>query len=99
MLQQLQSLQEDMLKAQDEIAEMTVEASVGGGVVTAVITGERRVQSLTIMPEVLDPDDVEMLQDMVIAAVNQGLEQIDDATTERMSDVTGGIDIPDIGLG
>jgi hypothetical protein len=88
-----------MLKAQDEIAEMTVEASVGGGVVTAVVTGERRVKSLTIMPEVLDPDDVEMLQDMVVAAVNQGLEQVDQATAEKMSDVTGGIDIPDIGLG
>ncbi|HDQ73740.1 MAG TPA: YbaB/EbfC family nucleoid-associated protein [Chloroflexi bacterium] len=99
MLQQLQSLQEDMLKAQDEIAEMTFEASVGGGVVTVLVDGERRVRSLTIDPDVLDPDDVEMLQDMVIAAVNQGLEQIDQATAERMSDVTGGVDIPDIGLG
>jgi len=94
MLQQLQGLQEDMLKAQDELAEMVVTATVGGGAVTATVTGERRVQSLTIEPEVVDSEDVEMLQDLVIAAVNEGLEQIDRTTSERMAAFTGGFDIP-----
>jgi DNA-binding YbaB/EbfC family protein len=94
MLQQLQSLQDDMLKAQDELTEMVVTATVGGGAVTATVTGERRVESLTIEPEVVDPEDVEMLQDLVIAAVNEGLEQIDRITSERMAAFTGGFDIP-----
>jgi len=94
MLQQVQSLQEDMLKAQEEIAAMTVTATAGGGAVTAVVTGERRVQSLIIAPEVVDPEDVEMLQDLVVAAVNEGLEQVDRALAERMSAFTGGLGIP-----
>ena len=94
MLQQLQSLQGDMFRAQEELAAMTITATVGGGAVTAVVTGERRVQSLTIAPEVVDPEDVEMLQDLVIAAVNEGMEQVDQATTERMSALTGGLGIP-----
>jgi DNA-binding YbaB/EbfC family protein len=97
MLQQLQSLQEDMLKAQEEIATMVVTATAGGGAVTAVVTGERRVQSLSILPEVVDPDDVEMLQDLVTAAVNEGLDQVDQVTTERMSAFTGGLGIPGLG--
>jgi DNA-binding YbaB/EbfC family protein len=94
MLQQLQSLQEDMLRAQEEVAAMVVTATAGGGAVTAVVTGERRVQSLTIAPEVVDHEDVEMLQDLVVAAVNEGLEQVDRATSERMAAFTGGISIP-----
>jgi len=94
MLQQVQSLQEDMLKAQEEIAATTVTATAGGGAVTAVVTGERRVQSLAIAPEVVDPEDVEMLQDLVVAAVNEGLEQVDRALAERMSAFTGGLGIP-----
>ena len=94
MIEQLQGLQEDMLKAQDEVAAMTVTATAGGGAVTAVVTGERRVQSLTIAPEVVGPEDVEMLQDLVIAAVNEGLEQVDRTTAERMSAFTGGLGIP-----
>jgi DNA-binding YbaB/EbfC family protein len=94
MLKQLQTLQEDMLAAQDELAAMVVTSTAGGGAVTAEITGERRVQSLTIEPEVVDPEDVEMLQDLVIAAVNEGLEQVDRTTAERMSAFTGGLGIP-----
>ncbi len=94
MLQQLQGLQEDVLKAQDEIAAMVVTATAGGGAVTAVITGGRRVQSLTVAPEVVDPEDVEMLQDLVIAAINEGLEQVDRVTAERMAAFTGGLGIP-----
>jgi hypothetical protein len=94
MLKQLQSLQEDMLQAQDEIAAMEIDTSAGGGAVTAVVTGDRRVKSLTIDPEVVDPEDVEMLQDLVIAAVNDGLDQVDEATAEKMSSLTGGLGIP-----
>jgi len=94
MLKQLQTLQEDMLKAQDELAAMVVTSTVGGGAVTATVTGERRVRSLTIAPEVVDPEDVEMLQDLVIAAVNGGLEQVDQAAAERMSALAGGLGIP-----
>ena len=91
MLRQLQSLQEDLLKAQEEIAAMTVTATAGGGAVTAVISGDRRIQSLAIQPEVVDPDDVEMLQDLILAAVNQGLEQMEKEAAEKMSEVTGGL--------
>jgi DNA-binding YbaB/EbfC family protein len=94
MLQQLQSLQAEMLKAQDEVTSMVVTATAGGGAVTATVTGEKRVQAITIDPEVVDPEDVEMLQDLVVAAVNSGLEQIDEAMTEKMQPFTGGLDIP-----
>ncbi len=97
MLGQLQSLQEDMLAAQDELAGMVVTSTVGGGAVTAEVTGERRVQSITIAPEVVDPEDVEMLQDLVIAAVNEGLEQVDQVSAERMSAFTGGLGITGLG--
>jgi DNA-binding YbaB/EbfC family protein len=94
MLQQLQTLQEDVLKAQDELTDMVVTATAGGGAVTATVTGERRVQSLTIDPEVVDPEDVEMLQDLVVAAVNGGLEQVDQAMADRMGNLTAGLGIP-----
>jgi len=96
LLQQLQSLQDDVLKAQEEATEMVFTATVGGGAVAATVTGERRVQSLTIAPEVVDPEDVEMLQDLVVAAVNEGLEQVERATAERLAQITGGLglDIP-----
>jgi len=93
-LQQLQSLQEDMLEAQEDVATMVVTATAGGGAVTAVVTGERLLQSLTIAPEVVDPEDVEMLQDLVIAAINEGLAQIDQAMAERMVAFTSGLGIP-----
>ncbi len=83
-----------MLEAQDEIAEMTVTATAGGGMVTAVVNGERKVESLTIAPEVINPDDIEMLQDLVIAAINEGMEQVDQATSEQMEALTAGLGIP-----
>jgi len=91
MLQQLQGLQEDMMKAQEEIAEMSVTATAGGGAVEVTVTGERRIETIRIQPEVVDPDDVEMLQDLIIAAINNGLEQIDEASAEHLSEVTGGL--------
>lgn len=97
MLQQVQTLQEEMLRTQDEIAGTVFTATSGGGAVAATITGERRVQSLTIAPEVVDPEDVEMLQDLVVAAVNSGLEQADRAAAERMKVYTEGLGIPGLG--
>ena len=91
MLQQLQGLQQEMLEAQEEIAEKTFTATVGGGIVEAVVTGDRKVKNLVIDPEVVDPDDVEMLQDLVIAAINKAMDQIDEAAADRMADLTGGL--------
>lgn len=90
-LQQLQSLQQEMLEAQEEIAEQTFTATVGGGIVSAVVTGDRKLVELTIEPEVVDPEDVQMLQDLVVAAVNKAMEQIDQASADRMADFTGGL--------
>ena len=97
MLKQLQSLQENVLKAQEEITEMNVTATVGGGAVTAVVSGARRLLSIAIEPDVIDPEDVEMLQDLVVAAVNEGLEQIDKAAADRLSAATGGLNGPGLG--
>jgi DNA-binding YbaB/EbfC family protein len=97
MLRQLQGLQENLLKAQEEVAAMTVEVSAGGGAVTVSVSGERRIQSITIQPEVVDPEDVEMLQDLIVAAVNQALEQVDKAAAEKVGAVTGGLGLPGIG--
>lgn len=91
MLQQLQGLQQEMLEAQEKIAEETFTATAGGGIVTAVVTGERRLKELRVDPEVVDPDDVEMLQDLIMVAVNKAMEKIEEATSERMADLTGGL--------
>ena len=96
MLQQLQSLQAEMVKAQEEVTSMVVTSTAGGGAVTATVTGEKRVQAIAIDPDVVDPEDVEMLQDLVVAAVNSGLEQIDEAMSEKMQPFTGGLDIPGV---
>ncbi len=98
-MQRLQSLQEEMIALQEEVAEMVVTETAGGGAVSATVTGERRLRSLQIAPEVVDPDDVEMLQDLIVAAVNSGLEQIDRTMEERMAAMSGGLDIPGLGLG
>lgn len=95
-LDQLQGLQEKMLEAQDEIAEMTVTATAGGGAVEVVVNGEKHIESLTITPEVVDPEGIEMLQDLITAAINKGMEQIDEAATERMSGLTSGLGIQDL---
>ena len=94
MMRQAQELQKRMLKLQQELEEGTVEASAGGGVVTAVVNGKLRLESLTIDPEAVDPDDVEMLQDLVIAAVNDGIEKSQETAAKRMSALTGGLNIP-----
>ena len=94
MLRQAQKMQEEMLKAQEELGEKTVEASVGGGVVTVVANGKKEIVEVTIKPEAVDPDDVEMLQDLIVSAVNEAMRKADDMAASSMSKITGGMNIP-----
>lgn len=94
MLKQAQKMQEEMKKAQEEMETSEYESSVGGGVVTARVNGKKELLALTISPEAVDPDDVEMLQDLVISAVNAAMAQADAAAVESMSKATGGLNIP-----
>ena len=93
-LQQMQAMQRQMEALQAEIEEKEVTTTAGGGAVTAVINGKKEVVSLEIKPEVVDPDDVEMLQDLIIVAVNEGLRQIDEISNNEMGKLTGGLGIP-----
>lgn len=90
LMRQAQKLQADMEKAQEEIKALEIEASAGGGMVTVKVSGEKRITSIEIKPEVVDPDDVEMLQDLVAAAVNEAMAQLEAASEEKMSKVSGG---------
>jgi hypothetical protein len=96
MMKQVQKIQADMVRLQEELGERTVEATVGGGVVTAVANGRQELLSIQIKPEAIDPDDVEMLQDLVLTAVNEALRQAREMVAEEMSKLTGGINIPGI---
>ena len=90
LMAQMQKMQEDMAVAQKELENQTVTVTAGGGAISIVITGHQRVQSIAIEPELLDPEDVEMLQDMLVAAVNSAIEQSQALAAERMEGVTGG---------
>jgi len=96
MMQQLQKLQEEMLQAQEALGEETVEVTVGGGALTLVMTGHQKVQSVTIDPGVVDPEDVELLEDLIIAAVNEAVDRSQEMASERMGRFTAGlgIDLP-----
>lgn len=93
-----QQMQADMAKVQAELDALTLEGSAGGGAVTAVVNGRQELVALRIDPEVVDPDDVEMLQDLVTAAVNDGLRRVKETAEEKMGRVTGGMRLPP-GLG
>jgi len=97
MLKQAQKLQAKMLRMQDELAEKTVESSAGGGMVRVVADGRQRVRSIRIEKEVVDPDDVEMLQDLVLAAVNDALNKAQEIVSSEMAKLTGGMNIPGLG--
>jgi nucleoid-associated protein EbfC len=90
----LQQMQAQMLKIQKELGEQTVEATAGGGAVKIVITGQQRVQAVTLDATVVDPDDVEMLQDLMVAAFNEALQKSQELAASRMSALTGGLKIP-----
>jgi hypothetical protein len=93
-MKQAQMMQQKMAKLQEEAAERTAEASAGGGAVKAVVSGKNQILSLTIQKDAVDPEDVEMLQDMVKAAVNEALAKVQSEMAEQMSKVTGGLNIP-----
>ena len=93
-LRQAQMLQEQMVKAQEEFEASTVEASAGGGAVTVAVQGNHKVQAITIAPEVVDPDDVEMLQDLIMAAFNECIDKLEAARAEKMGPLAGGLQLP-----
>jgi DNA-binding YbaB/EbfC family protein len=94
MMRQAQALQRKLLKAQEELAELEVTASAGGGMVTCVVTGSGEVRAITINPEAVDPDDVELLQDMVVAAVNEALRSSKELEQSKLGGLAGGLGLP-----
>ena len=97
MMKQVQKMQADMIKAQEALANETIEASAGGGMVTVTITGDLQVKDIVIAPDAIDPDDPELLQDMVLAAVNEAIRQAQELAATRMSGLTGGMDLGALG--
>lgn len=93
-MKQAQKLQAQMLKVQEELAQKTVESSVGGGMVKAVANGKQELVSIKIEPEVIDKDDAELLEDLVLSAVNDALKKAQEMVSEEMSKLTGGLNIP-----
>ena len=94
MVQQAQKAQQELVRVQDELGSVMVDGSAGGGVVNAVVTGKQELISVTIDPSAVDPEDVDMLQDLIVAAVNDALGNSRRLAEERMSAVTGGLQIP-----
>jgi len=94
MMKQAQKLQAKMLKMQEELAEKTVETSAGGGMINVVANGRQQIISISIDKEVVDPDDVDMLQDLVLAAVNDALNKAQEMVASEMGKITGGMNIP-----
>lgn len=94
MMRQAQQLQKRMEELQTELESATVEATVGGGVVSVVVTGKMTIESITIDPEVVSADDVDILEDLVTAAVNEGLAKAQEMANSKMSELTGGLNIP-----
>lgn len=94
MMKQAQKLQSKMLKLQEELAEKTVETSAGGGMIKVVANGRQQIVSIAIDKEVVDPEDVEMLQDLILAAVNDALNKAQEMVAGEMSKLTGGFNLP-----
>lgn len=94
MMRQAQKMQAQLAKAQEEIKDMSYEASAGGGMVKAVALGDGTIKSITIEKIAVDPDDVDMLEDMVLAAVNEALRGIGELSSQRLNAVTGGMNLP-----
>lgn len=94
MMKQAQKMQAELARAQEEIKDMTFEATAGGGMVKVVANGDMTVDSIVIDPEAVDPEDVEMLQDMVAAAVNEALRGVSEISSQRLNAATGGLNIP-----
>ena len=94
MIKQAQKMQQEMLRMQQEMEAKEYQAAAGGGVVIATVSGKRELKALTIDPEAVDPDDVEMLQDMIVAAVNQAMRAAEDEASSSMQKLTGGMGLP-----
>jgi len=94
MMKQAQKMQRQMEEMQADMANKSLEVSAGGGAIKVTINGEKQITDLTISRDVVDPDDVEMLQDLVISAVNEAIRQMDESTSAQMSKITGGMNLP-----
>ena len=94
MLGQIQKLQADMVKAQEALADETLEVTAGGGAIAIVVTGQQRLKSIKLSPEVVDPNDLEMLQDLLVAAVNEAIERSQAYAAQKLQGLTGGLGIP-----
>lgn len=94
MMKKVQKLQAEMAKLQEELKARSLEVSTGGGAVKVVITGEKKIQSIKIAPSAVDPEDVEMLEDLVAAAVNEAINKVDDMMAQEMGKLTGGLNLP-----
>ena len=94
MMKQAQKMQQDMLRMQEELAAKEYDATAGGGVVRAVVDGSHQVKAIEIDPEAVDPEDVEMLQDLIVAAVNEAMRIADETAASEMKKVTGGMNLP-----
>ncbi len=94
MMKQAQKLQSKMLKLQEELAEKTVETTAGGGMIKVVANGKQQIVSITMEKEVVDPDDIEMLQDLILAAVNDALAKAQEMVASEMGKLTGGFNLP-----
>jgi len=99
MMKQVQKMQKDMMVAQEQLANETVESSAGGGMVTVVVSGDLVVKEIKIAAEAIDPDDPELLSDMVMAAVNEAIRQAQELAANKMGGLTGGLDLGGLGLG
>ncbi len=98
LMKQAQQMQAKMAKAQEELAKKEVSAEVAGGQVKVVMDGRHNLKSITIAPDAMDPDDLDFLQDLIIAAVNEGIRKVDEMTAEEIGSVTGGMNIPGMNL-
>ena len=94
MMKKVQKMQQDMLKMQEELKNRTVEATAGGGAVTVVVTGRKTVEKVTIAASAVDPEDVEMLEDLVTTAINEAMRKVDEMTEKEMGKITGGMKLP-----
>lgn len=93
MLKQAQKMQENMMKKQEELNEREFEAAAGGGAVTVTVYGRKEIKAISIAPEVVDPDDIEMLEDLILAATNEALRLAEEATSSEMGKLTGGMNL------
>ncbi|MCD8219151.1 MAG: YbaB/EbfC family nucleoid-associated protein [Ruminococcus sp.] len=96
MIRQAQKMQDEISELQEDIEARSFTSTSGGGAVTVTVSGKKTIQSLEIKPEVVDPEDIDMLQDLIISAVNEAINQVEEVTETEMSKVTGGVSLPDL---